>query len=206
MFCTNCGQENKDKAKFCTNCGQSLVKFDDTLKIEKIKEDFNIDEEEKVSKNIYKTISIVLACIIGFAAIGFGAYTVVINNIRESTEVNVSEKPKASSEKKETKSLQKKEEGFENKNTSNSDYIIENSNSVYLTKDDLKTLSKKQLSYARNEIFARHGYVFKSQEYQDYFSSKNWYVKNESYDGNQNVFNEFEKANLKLIESLEKAM
>lgn len=206
MFCTNCGQENKDKAKFCTNCGQSLVKFDDTLKIEKIKEDFNIDEEEKVSKNIYKTISIVLACIIVFVAIGFGAYTAVINNIRESTEVNVSEKPKASSEKKETKSLQKKEESFENKNTSSSDYIIENSNSVYLTKDDLKTLSKKQLSYARNEIFARHGYVFKSQEYQDYFSSKNWYVKNESYDGNQNVFNEFEKANLKLIESLEKAM
>ena len=206
MFCTNCGQENKDKAKFCTNCGQSLVKFDDTLKIEKIKEDFNIDEEEKVSKNIYKTISIVLACIIVFVAIGFGAYTAVINNIRESTEVNVSEKPKASSEKKETKPLQKKEESSENKNTSNSDYIIENSNSVYLTKDDLKTLSKKQLSYARNEIFARHGYVFKSQEYQDYFSSKNWYVKNESYDGNQNVFNEFEKANLKLIESLEKAM
>lgn len=206
MFCTNCGQENKYKAKFCTNCGQSLVKFDDTLKIEKIKEDFNIDEEEKVSKNIYKTISIVLACIIAFAVIGFGAYTAVINNIRESTEVDISEKPKASSEKKETKSLQKKEESFENKNTSSSDYIIENSNSVYLTKGDLKTLSKKQLSYARNEIFARHGYVFKSQEYQDYFSSKNWYVKNESYDGNQNVFNEFEKANLKLIESLEKAM
>ena len=206
MFCTNCGQENKYKAKFCTNCGQSLVKFDDTLKIEKIKEDFNIDEEEKVSKNIYKTISIVLACIIVFVAIGFGAYTAVINNIRESTEVDISEKPKASSEKKETKSLQKKEESFENKNTSSSDYIIENSNSVYLTKGDLKTLSKKQLSYARNEIFARHGYVFKSQEYQDYFSSKNWYVKNESYDGNQNVFNEFEKANLKLIESLEKAM
>ena len=25
MFCTNCGQENKDGAKFCTGCGAPLV-------------------------------------------------------------------------------------------------------------------------------------------------------------------------------------
>lgn len=205
MFCTNCGQENKDEAKFCTNCGQSLIKFEDTLKFEKIKEDFNVDDEKgKNEKNVYKTTSIILACIIMFVVIGFGTYITVIKNIQQSEEVSVSENATNNS-KKESKPLEKKEEDTK-KEIVNKDYIIENSNSAYLTKEDLKTLSKKQLSYARNEIFARHGYAFKSQEYQEYFSSKKWYSIDESYDGNQNVLNEYEKANLKLIESLEKAM
>lgn len=28
MFCSKCGNENKDKLKFCTNCGNKLIKED----------------------------------------------------------------------------------------------------------------------------------------------------------------------------------
>ncbi len=37
---------------------------------------------------------------------------------------------------------------------------------------------RKRLARMRNEIFARHGYVFKSTSYRDLFNSQPWYKKN----------------------------
>lgn len=62
------------------------------------------------------------------------------------------------------------------------DYILPKSASEKLTEEDLEDLSAKELTYARNEIYARHGRVFKSDELQDYFSSKDWYDKDEDFD------------------------
>ena len=43
-----------------------------------------------------------------------------------------------------------------------SDYIIADSNSRYLTYEDVGSLSLQQVNYAKNEIFARHGRKFVS--------------------------------------------
>jgi uncharacterized membrane protein YgcG len=56
------------------------------------------------------------------------------------------------------------------------DYILPASNKYKLTDADVKYLSKEELRIARNEIYARHGQQFYSQELQDYFDSKSWYV------------------------------
>lgn len=44
-----------------------------------------------------------------------------------------------------------------------------------LTKKMLPNLHKPELRVARNLIFARHGYIFKSQDLKDLFSTFNWY-------------------------------
>jgi hypothetical protein len=84
------------------------------------------------------------------------------------------------------------------------DYIFKDSDKVYLTEDDVKNLSKDQLGLARNEIFARHGYVFTDDEYKKYFSSKSWYVPNPSYDGSDSTLNQYEIANYQLLQAWEK--
>jgi len=62
-------------------------------------------------------------------------------------------------------------------------YILPNSSDVELTEADLRYLSAKELTYARNEIYARHGYIFKSSELNEYFGSMSWYVPNPNFDG-----------------------
>jgi hypothetical protein len=76
----------------------------------------------------------------------------------------------------------------------------------YLTKDDIKDLSLKELKIMRNEIFARYNYKFKAGgEMSKYFSSKPWYrAENSNVD---RYLTKIEKANvsfLKKEESLKK--
>lgn len=79
-------------------------------------------------------------------------------------------------------------------------YILPDSDAVYLEKSDLYNLTAAELRIARNEIFARYGYIFQSKELQDYFASLNWYQPNVNYDG---YLSEVEKHNIELIKSLE---
>lgn len=60
-------------------------------------------------------------------------------------------------------------------------YILPDSDSRKLKKSDLAGMTAQQLSYAKNEIYARHGRVFKSSELQDYFNEKDWYEKNDDF-------------------------
>lgn len=88
---------------------------------------------------------------------------------------------------------------FDNSN----EYILPESNSKYLTDNDIVFFSKEQLALARNEIFARYGYVFQNKTYLDYFTSKSWYKPNTSYKGDVNTLNAYEKYNLNLIQKYE---
>ena len=85
-------------------------------------------------------------------------------------------------------------------------YILPESNSRYLTVEDLKGLTAKELSYARNEIFARHGRKFNNAGLQEYFNSKSWYkgkYSPEEYSSLGDILNDYERKNLKLISQVE---
>jgi len=58
----------------------------------------------------------------------------------------------------------------------NSQYIIPDSNTRYLTEGELWGYTREALRYIRNEILARHGYVFGDNKFGRYFSTKDWYV------------------------------
>ena len=65
----------------------------------------------------------------------------------------------------------------------------------------LMNIPREQLRLMRNEILARHGYVFKSKDLKDYFSSKPWYHPGTN---NNNIkLSVIEQTNLELIKSEE---
>ncbi|MDF2985368.1 MAG: hypothetical protein K0R50_878 [Eubacterium sp.] len=78
-------------------------------------------------------------------------------------------------------------------------YIIPSSNKVVLSEKDLYELSAYSLDIARNEIFARHGYVFKNESYADYFSTMPWYKKNSKF--KESMLSSIEKKNTEFIRS-----
>jgi len=65
----------------------------------------------------------------------------------------------------------------------------------YLTKADIKNMSKEDLKIMRNEIFARYGYKFKvTGKMHKYFSSKSWYKA--EYKNVDNFLTKVEKFNI----------
>jgi hypothetical protein len=70
-----------------------------------------------------------------------------------------------------------------------------------LTGEDLAGLSREQLAYVRNEIFARHGHTFKTEKMIAYFAQKEWY--HTLVDDAQPLLNKFEKRNVDFIKKME---
>lgn len=98
----------------------------------------------------------------------------------------------------------------ESKDISGRDYIFPDSDSRYLTDEDLAGYSSDQLELAKNEIYARHGRKFVTQRIADYFNSKSWYKGTEdpeTFDNNQgDIFNEYEVSNISKIADTEKLL
>ena len=55
------------------------------------------------------------------------------------------------------------------------EYIFPNSSKKKLTKAEIRAVDSELWSFARNEIYARHGYKFTTAKYKKYFESKSWY-------------------------------
>lgn len=75
-------------------------------------------------------------------------------------------------------------------------------NTKLLSEDDLRNIPKSDLRIMRNEIYARHGYIFKSKDMQEYFSKKPWYNGYESNTNNIEL-NDIEQKNIALIKRYE---
>jgi len=71
-----------------------------------------------------------------------------------------------------------------------------------LTNSILGYFNLKELKIMRNEIFARHGYIFQTQEMKNHFELQNWY-KGRYKDVNKEL-SDLEKLNIKLIRLMEK--
>ena len=75
---------------------------------------------------------------------------------------------------------------------------------VKLEKEYFKNFTKTQLRIARNEIFAFHGYSFKSKDLKEIFSDKYWYKpKNVSSETITAKLSAIEKYNINLIREIE---
>lgn len=69
------------------------------------------------------------------------------------------------------------------------------------TENDLINKTTKELRLLRNEIFARHGYIFKSQDLQDYFAHNKWYKPD--FKNVDSLLTEIDKSNIQLILNIE---
>ena len=60
-------------------------------------------------------------------------------------------------------------------------YLMPFSSRRLITLDDIREYQPIYIDYIRNEIFARHGYIFSKLEYSRFFESKEWYKKNSNF-------------------------
>lgn len=89
----------------------------------------------------------------------------------------------------------------------NKDYILPQSASYLLTESDIEGLDIREINYAKNEIYARHGRLFQSAELQNYFNSKKWYhgtVSPEEF--NNSMLSEIERENADFLAQVEFGM
>ena len=197
MRCKKCGQELEEDAVFCSNCGTPAVK-----------------------KNKGYMIVAAIVSIIIVGGIGTLYATIHVNPqehvTSEKTVENKKSKKKVKkkedikSAKKSTSSSYQNDESAKNQpeDTVNSEYIIADSATRLLTNSDIQGLTVRELNYAKNEIYARHGRKFDSQELRNYFESKSWYVgkyDGSSFDANYSdqFLSDIEKRNAEFLKDAE---
>ncbi|WP_161626110.1 YARHG domain-containing protein [Hugenholtzia roseola] len=73
---------------------------------------------------------------------------------------------------------------------------------VPLSEGDMIRLTKSQLKIMRNEIYARYGYIFKTEAMKNHFANKAWYQPTKS--NVDNLLTPLEQANIALIQKYEK--
>lgn len=96
---------------------------------------------------------------------------------------------------------------FDSDGATDSEYILPDSSSSYLTASDIAGMTADELQLAINEIYARHGRKFNTASIQDYFNSKSWYygtVEPEDFD--VSVLNSYENANIALLLEAKEAL
>ena len=71
----------------------------------------------------------------------------------------------------------------------------------FLSSGDVVNLNKYELKIMRNEIFARHGYIFKTPDMRSYFSQQTWY--HGQYDNVNSMLSDIEKRNIELMKKYE---
>ena len=119
-------------------------------------------------------------------------------------EVETQKKPKEAQEQAATTTEEKNSSGGQTKNNEG-EYIFSDSNSRYLSEEEIRNVDADKLKIARNEIFARHGYIFNDEELNQYFNSTSWYqgtVRSDQFNMDW-VLNDFEKKNVELISLVE---
>ncbi|MCI9547552.1 MAG: YARHG domain-containing protein [Lachnospiraceae bacterium] len=100
---------------------------------------------------------------------------------------------------------QEDQELFQQEQDVNGEYIFPDSDKYYLSEDEVRNKSSEELLIGRNEIFARHEYIFETGELQEHFENTSWYygaIPGDQFDMDA-VFNEFEKKNVELIKNIE---
>lgn len=79
-------------------------------------------------------------------------------------------------------------------------FIFPHSDTGLIGQWELEALSDSELNFAINEIYARHGYIFRSAELAEYYGQYLWYTPTTSSDEfSVDCFNQYEQQNWKLL-------
>lgn len=108
------------------------------------------------------------------------------------------------------KELELKEKELDSRNSSKAERNLNSSggensypdmSSVLLDRSYLENKDEWELRIMRNEIYARHGYIFKLPELREYFMKQSWYVP--VREDVTNSLTPIEKENIELIKRYE---
>lgn len=220
MICPRCGAQSEPGSEFCDQCGTPLI-----------------GKEGKKKRSRLPLVLIMLFLILAAAgavtvwivtdehhtiAEAEESYHSAIEAlaaeesraVREETEQAEEDKDSSGEKeegtgKEEDRKAESSAEAKDKEDTERvgDEYIIPDSDSRYLTDADIEGLSLQEINYAKNEIYARRGRRFDSQELQNYFNSKSWYVgRYDPSDFDQNyagTLNDYEKKNAEFLSEKE---
>ena len=85
-------------------------------------------------------------------------------------------------------------------------YILP-TDSRLIEESELYGMSQEEVALARNEIYARHGHIFTTEAYADYFEQQSWYTPNPNFDSmDPTQLTEIERKNIDVIVGYEEKM
>ena len=208
-FCNQCGNKIEKGQLFCAKCGKSL---EDMM----VKPATKTDSPVKKKKNLMPLI-ITAGVAIFFIAAVFIGFKLKDNSKPISVEIPSKELERDIGEESEDIKEDIKEDIEEEEITlTEDDPVIDEpeeirgnvylfpSDRMYINEDHLDSLTREEIALIRNEVFARHGYIFTKEPYISYFSSMPWYVPDENF--TDSVFTEIEKTNVDNIVIYERKM
>lgn len=219
-FCTNCGMEvvqdrdeilleNEENVKIGAADSSEGSSSNVDMKTSKIA---NLKEKWNDKYTIFAIIGVMI-----IAALGGFIFKNVRSQSEELNENNYAYDESYSSDEEEYEKIENEEafsqedmfydeESEENELEEESEsqeaheYILPDSSTSYLAKSDLMGLSAEECRLARNEIYARHGRIFKDESLQEYFENFDWYYPTiQPDDFEESMLNDYEIANRDLI-------
>lgn len=193
LYCPHCGTQVEDNAQNCMGCGRELKEV-----------------SASHSKTSGKLIAIVaVACCVVCATV---AITAIVTNskVRDSATTQTqaaSTQPQAEDTQITGDSAAPEVTEVSNAappgDTSWSSAYLWPSDRYYISEADLSGYTQEGVAAIRNEIYARHGYPFQKEKWQNYFAQFSWYQRSSNF--SDSMFNEVEKANIDTIVAYEKA-
>ena len=195
--CPKCGKQISDRAAKCPYCGF----VPSPPKNEQLASSSGQMQQEAAPKKTHKKwwiVIVVAALLVMIIALWLFVFRTQPNTSTSVLQTNTNTEQQTAVTNQQNESRLFAESESDNASNSVFDYLMKKDASSYsFTKSDLASLSPTELSYLRNHIYAVHGYVFKSQELNDYFSQFSWYHPNPSV--TSSVLNSTEKANAEFI-------
>lgn len=181
IYCSNCNAVNeKGIANFCVDCGELLKQVNYQENNNSNSNNTSKNNNQKSSKYLYYILGVIILIIAVLIGI----------NLDFSKQNNNLETPQTTT----VDTL-----AINTSNTLNGNYTI--ASEKFLTTNDLLNRNKYELKIMRNEIFARYGYIFKTNDMRLYFESQSWYSPR--YEDVTSFLTEIEKSNLELIKRYE---
>ena len=182
IVCWSCGATVPASNRYCTACGADMDDMPVTGKAVRAAK-----TQQKGRTGLWiAIICLLLAVVAAFAALFFtGALDDMLGIDREDTEESDTRDEDDEDDGKSDASKAAEEEAAAEETEASAepseepapepDYLLPDSATRARTEADLSGLSWRELCLARNEIFARHGRIFKTPEIAEYFAGKSWY-------------------------------
>ena len=170
----------------------------------------NVPRETKKenSNNQYMLLIVILITICVFAIVGCVMFLVLSNGDSKETSSNTT--IESQQEEEDVEEVEEEKEVVQqetnnlppqnNNNNNQQDYVLPGSDSRLLSMQELMGMTAEDCRIARNEIYARHGRMFKDEALQSYFNAKSWYRPTIPADAfTEDMLNQYEIANRDLI-------
>ncbi|MBO5933892.1 MAG: YARHG domain-containing protein [Clostridia bacterium] len=213
MKCKNCGTELSNGDLFCMNCGNAV--------------DYSNDNKKKI---IIIVVAVVVVAIITAAVLVIGITSgkkapsgsaAVTSTVAQQETASATEQSTSSEQTTfnlvaeittvpttvaETTTEKKTVPQFTYDDDNAGQYLFDSANK-YITKEYLAGCSRDEITIIINEIYARHGYIFKDAELRAYFNSQSWYHGTiTSLEEAATHFNSIEQKNVDTIYAYQKSM